>query len=394
MAEPHAAHDPDDDDFARTFTAPPTPRAERDWDRPYADLDTAQLVKAMSAGLTHRVMPGAFPCPPGVARDFASMSLVGCARVLLERRGFTGLSKDAIAARSLRVDGTRSAPEGYLVTDDFVSVLLNLARATLTAGYQVAPRTFTSWCRATTLQDFRQTWRISLGAGPQLQPVPQHGEFTRAPLPSRAESIQLQTFGKIIAFTRQAMVNDDLGMLARIPQMFGFSAASMEGDMVYNLLLANPLMSDGNPVFCAQHGNLATASPIDVAGMEAARLLMRTQTSPEGLVLNLEPKFLIVGPRKEVEALQLTASDRRPDHARHRDPGGAQVGRGRRGLADHRPALVLGGDRRCRSIRSNTPRWPGRARDRSSTRATVSTSTGSSSARVKISPRQSWTGEA
>jgi hypothetical protein len=208
----------------------------------------------------------------------------------------------------LRVDGTRSAPEGYLVTDDFVSVLLNLARATLTAGYQVAPRTFTSWCRATTLQDFRQTWRISLGAGPQLQPVPQHGEFTRAPLPSRAESIQLQTFGKIIAFTRQALINDDLGMLVRIPQMFGFSAASMEGDTVYNLLLANPLMSDANPVFCAQHGNLATASPIDVAGMEAARLLMRTQTSPEGLVLNLEPKFLIVGPRKEVEALQLTAS--------------------------------------------------------------------------------------
>jgi hypothetical protein len=66
MTPPHVAHtDPDDDDFERTFRSIPTPRAERDFDRPYADLGTAQLVKAMSAGLTHRMMPGAFPCPPG-----------------------------------------------------------------------------------------------------------------------------------------------------------------------------------------------------------------------------------------------------------------------------------------------------------------------------------------
>jgi hypothetical protein len=104
------------------------------------------------------------------------------------------------------------------------------------------------------------------------------------------------------------MVNDDLGMLARIPQSFGYAAAAMEGDVVYNLLLSNPPMSDGNPVFCAAHGNLATAGPIDLPGMEAARLLMRTQTSPEGQPLNLTPSFLIVGPKQEVAALQLTAS--------------------------------------------------------------------------------------
>src|SRR5262249_27184499 len=169
-------------------------------------------------------------------------------------------------------------------------------------------RTFTSWCRATTLADFRLTWRISLDAGPKLTQVGQHGEFPRGALPSRAESIQLQTWGNILPFTRQAMVNDDLGMLARIPQAFGYSAASMEGDVVYGLLLGNPVMSDGNPLFCAADGNLATASAIDLNGMEAARLLMRTQTSPEGQPLNLTPAFLIVGPRQEVAALQLTAS--------------------------------------------------------------------------------------
>jgi len=172
----------------------------------------------------------------------------------------------------------------------------------------VARRTFTSWCRATTLQDFRQTWRIALGAGPLLQQVPEHAEYTRAPLPSRAEAIELQTWGKIIAFTRQAMVNDDLGTLARIPQLFGNSAATMEGDVVYGVLLSNPVMSDGNPLFSAAHKNVGTAAAITIASLSEARQLLRTQTSPEGAPLNLEPRFLICGPKKEVEALQLTAS--------------------------------------------------------------------------------------
>jgi hypothetical protein len=47
---------------------------------------------------------------------------------------------------------------------------------------------------------------------------------------------------------------------------------------------------------------------IDLASLAEARQLMRVQTSPEGAPLNLEPRFLIVGPEKEVEALQLTAS--------------------------------------------------------------------------------------
>jgi hypothetical protein len=186
--------------------------------------------------------------------------------------------------------------------------LLNLARAALTEGYTVAPRTFTSWCRATTLQDFRQTWRIALGAGPKFEPVPQHAEYKRGQLPSRAEAIQLSTWGKILPFSRQAMVNDDLGLMARIPQLFGFSAATMESDVVYGVLTSNPPMSDGNALFSAAHGNVGTASAITVDSMAEARRLMRVQTSPEGAALNLEPKFLIVGPVKEVEALQLTAS--------------------------------------------------------------------------------------
>jgi hypothetical protein len=262
----------------------------------------------MSEGLCARLLPGSYRAT-AKTREFASMSLCAMARLVLARQGRTGYTGPGqIAAAALRLDGTRAAPESYLTTDDFVDVLLNLARAALTEGYTVAPRTFTSWCRATTLQDFRTTWRIALGAGPLLEKVPQHAEYQRGQMPSRAEAIQLETWGKILPFSRQAMVNDDLGMLARIPQMFGHSAATMEGDVVYGVLTSNPVMSDGHALFSAAHANVGTPSAIDLASLAEARRLMRTQTSPEGAPLNLEPRFLIVGPEKEVEALQLTAS--------------------------------------------------------------------------------------
>jgi hypothetical protein len=315
MTGPSVTFDPDRNDADREFLdhwrAPATPRAARRAHRvsdAYAHLATPELMRRVSDGLIARVLPGSHPVTDET-RTFAGMSLTELARLVLERRGRTNLvGRDAIARHALHVDGTRMAPTSYLTTDDFVGALLNLARAALTEGYTVAPRTFTSWCRATSLQDFRQTWRIALGAGPLLEKIAQHGEYKRGSLPSRAEPIQLETWGKILPFSRQAMVNDDLGLMARIPQLFGHSAATMEGDVVYGVLTSNPVMSDGNALFSAAHGNVGTASAITVASMEEARRLMRVQTSPEGAPLNLEPKFLIVGPVKEVEALQLTAA--------------------------------------------------------------------------------------
>jgi phage major head subunit gpT-like protein len=110
----------------------------------------------------------------------------------------------------------------------------------------------------------------------------------------------------VFAVTRQAITNDDHGAFARLPQLFGYAAAALESDLVYGVLTGNPLMADGFALFSAQHKNLASAATIDVAGMTAARTLMRTQTSTDGTPLAIEPRFLIVGPALETAALQFT----------------------------------------------------------------------------------------
>jgi hypothetical protein len=250
----------------RSIPTPPAERAERGFSDSWAHLGTRALMQHMTAGLLARAWPGAYPVTKE-NRAFSDMHLCEMARIALRRAGRTGFSgRGAVATAALKVRdfealldvNTRQGPQGYLVTDDFVSVLLNLARASLTQGYTVAPRTFTGWAREIAVQDFREHHRIALGAGPRLALVEQHGEYTRGQLPSRDEILQLQTWGKIIAFTRQAMVNDDLGALTRLPQLFGNSAATMEGDVVYGVLTSNPVMSDGNALFSAAHGNVGS----------------------------------------------------------------------------------------------------------------------------------------
>jgi hypothetical protein len=126
MAGPAATFDPDnneaDAEFLRTFRAPPTPRSERPvrrFDDAWAHVPTPALARQLTAALAHRVMPATHACPDA---GLAGLSLLEMGRMLLKRRGIPDLTRDRIAALSLR------SVQSYLVTDDFVSVLLNLAR--------------------------------------------------------------------------------------------------------------------------------------------------------------------------------------------------------------------------------------------------------------------------
>src|SRR5262249_20197922 len=100
----------------------------------------------------------------------------------------------------------------------------------------------------------------------------------------------------------------DLSAFTRLAQQFGYSAAQMEGDVVYGILTGNPVMSDGNALFSAAHGNVASPAGIDLAAMTAARILMAAQKSAEGTLLALTPMFLLCGPLLETTALQFTSS--------------------------------------------------------------------------------------
>jgi phage head maturation protease len=269
---------------------------------------TDRLGAGIIAALLHRTNPGRYARIPE-AGAWIGRGMMELGRALCEARGLRthGLGKMELAAVALGLahpQFKREGPHGFLATSDLPTLLATVGRATLAAGYAAAPKTYPPWTRQGTLPDFRISNRVSLGLGPKLLPVPEHAEYTRGKLSLVGQPAQLGKWGRILAFTREAMINDDVGLFSRIPQLFGNSAAMVEGDAVYGLLTSNPLMADGFALFSAQHGNLMVADTINVKSVSTARAAMMNQKSPDGQYLSVTPRFMITGPAQEVYMYQ------------------------------------------------------------------------------------------
>lgn len=176
-------------------------------------------------------------------------------------------------------------------------------------AYAQAPQTWRPLGQQTTVPDFRAVTRAALGDISALEEVKEHGEYKYGKLEEEGAPIRVLKYGKIIAITWEAVVNDDLSALTRIPKAYGAAAAQTESNLVWNMILSNPNFTDGKAIYVADHGNLAGAGgAINTTTLGAARAAMRKQQSKAGAFLNVEPRYLVVGPDKELEAFQFTSS--------------------------------------------------------------------------------------
>lgn len=256
--------------------------------------------------LQHRIAPQYFKLEePG--KVYRGMTMIDVAKVYLQGRGLrvTGMSKLEIAGLALGLNYRT----GMHTTSDFALLLADVAGKTLRKAYEEAPPTFLPIARRITLPDFKVSKRLQIGDAPDLRKVLEHGEFTRGTIGEGKEEMQLATYGRIFAITRQALVNDDTDAFARVPMLFGRAARKLESDLVWEQITSNPTMGDTNALFSAAHGNLQTdGDVISIASMTRARVAMRMQTGLNGTTqLNLVPRFLIVPAQLETVAEQFIA---------------------------------------------------------------------------------------
>lgn len=277
--------------------------------------DEVDTVRALAENaIMHRYDPAANPLEDG-ARQFMGRSLLEVGTDLLERRGVStrGLDKLQRSALVLGMD-TRSGT--MHTTSDFPYILANVANKSLRNGYTAAQRTFTAFCRRTTLPDFKQASRVQLGEAPVLKEVNEHGEFTYGTIGEGREVYNLVTFGRIVAVTRQVIINDDLSAFTRIPAMMGGAAANLESNTIYAILTGNPLMGDGYALFSTEHNNFQGAgSAPDVSTIGAGMVAIGSQTgldSDDTTYLNLQGRYLIGGWQTHTVRAQYTSANFQP----------------------------------------------------------------------------------
>jgi hypothetical protein len=271
--------------------------------------DPSVRMGAMQAALAHR-MGAPAPGQNDPARQFLGLTASAMWREELAARGVRNAHR--LPTEAL----TRATADigGMLTTSDYPALLSGAGSRVLAAAYQAAQSPLRQLAAVRTVPDFRTYTTVSSASFPPLELVPEHGEITHGTLAMGAETAKVETFARRVALTRQALVNDDLGMFARAAAGFGKAAADAEARELLRLLLQNgwlgPVMSDGKTLIHADHGNLGTGTTgtMQAASITAARVAMRRQVDHNSAPVGVTPRFLVIPPELEAAAEALVVA--------------------------------------------------------------------------------------
>lgn len=191
-------------------------------------------------------------------------------------------------------------------------------------GYTEAPEVFEQFTSQGNLSDFKVHDRVGLSEFGTLDKIPEGGEYKHGTFKEHREQIQLATYGKLFAITRQAIINDDLRAFTDIPRKMGRAARRKVGDLVFSILTSNPVMADGTVLFHADHKNLAgSGAAPTVASVGTARGAMQKQKdASNSAVLNIRPSYIIAPVTLEdtVRVLMTSETDPTANQANSRKP--------------------------------------------------------------------------
>lgn len=252
----------------------------------------ATLMQGIGDMLYARVNPGAEISEAG--RQYRGYSLMECVRLYAESRGIStaGRSKSDLVAMAMHS------------TSDFPLLFSNLAGKSLGAAYQEEPHTWKPLARQRNLPDFKNANDLVIAADLAPEQLLEGGEYKAGTLKEAQATWKLATYARKVCITRQAIINDDLSALERVPEYLGRGFRRLESNLVWALITGNATTSvDGQALFAAGHNNTGTGA-IAIAGMNAAKKAMRKQTDISGVTVNLTPDYLIVPTDLEATALQ------------------------------------------------------------------------------------------
>lgn len=271
--------------------------------RVHSSNDDPAVIRQRREEALHVRMAGGEPKPE--LRQHMSESFLDMARDSLATAGVStrGMSPDEVFTRA-----------GEHTTSDFPLLVSNAMNKTALASYQAAASPLKRLGRQRSLSNFKTATAIRLGELGRLEELPESGEITHTSRAENGETMSLKTYARGINVSRTLLINDDLGLLGDMTAAFGEAAAQTEADVLLALVTGNPNLSDGDPVFDASRGNVASSGislgdGTGMQGLEEARRAMRTYKGLDGCTLiNATPKYLLVGPESETAAEKLLAS--------------------------------------------------------------------------------------
>ncbi|HHF7321721.1 TPA: Mu-like prophage major head subunit gpT family protein, partial [Haemophilus influenzae] len=108
--------------------------------------------------------------------------------------------------------------------------------------------------------------------------------------------------------TRQAIINDDMHLLTKIPEKMGQAARATIAKLVFALLTGNAIAQDGKKLFDASHKNSFDNAALDVTNIDKAIQMMNGFVNTRGEPLAIEPDFMLLPTSLYTRAKQVLGS--------------------------------------------------------------------------------------
>ena len=239
--------------------------------------------------------------PAAGAQELRGYSMIEMARESLRRESDSTVNFG---------DNMELARAAINSTSAFPAIMSNLANKSVMVGFNEAETTYQIWAGKGSNRDFKEAARVALSEAGNLELVPEGGQFKQDSFGEASARTKVATYGKLFSLTRQAIINDDLGLFSKIATKYGSAAKRLVNKMVYAQLTGNVKMQDNVALFDSKHGNVAgTGEALSVKAIAKAITAMRRQKGITGeATLNITPKYLVVPPELEVTAYQIVNS--------------------------------------------------------------------------------------
>jgi len=268
------------------------------------DTLRARWTGALSAQLSNQA-------PPAESREFANMGFHGLMREIAVANGVKDVHRMSGAdLAEMVLSGRINAQHS---TSDFPLILVNAANKSVQGLFGQYPNTWGAWTREVDVADFKTITSAFAGQFPEVAAIAEGAPYTYGSIAEEGQTYAVQERGRLVALTRQALVNDDTRAFQDVLSGAALAGYTALRRVVFGILTANANWPVGGAtaLFAAGRNNLGTAGNLGAGTFAELRALLTKQTSPARSGESAAPlpppssMVLLVGPDEEDTALEL-----------------------------------------------------------------------------------------
>jgi len=206
-------------------------------------------------------------------------------------RSITEIVRASLAIDGKSLDASHRDPASMLraafSTATVSNVVSNIGNKHIGAGFGSIEQSWRKITEIMSLNDFKSNTVVDYVVGGLLDEMAPDGEIKHASISDTSRTIQLKTYAKMLAITRQDFINDDLGLFASRGKKFGFMAAR-----TFNTKFWAALQAAIAANFTADNGNLIT-TVLGLTGLGNAEAAFGALTDVDGNPLGTDATMLL-----------------------------------------------------------------------------------------------------